>query len=163
MRGTDGRRLITRREAAERLRVRVSRLRSLERRRVLTAKRDREGCVLYDQVEVDRAERVIRTDERKSKVRDGELTARAFEMLAGGASVRELCIELREPAYVVRELVREYAIGDDVLIDASVARACEALLADTVELDWSRLLELLEQLRDGYLRGEECQLLHGRR
>lgn len=163
-RGRDGRPLITRAEAAERLQIRRSHVRSLELRDVLPERgRTREGHVLYDPVDVDAAAAAVERPSGSGRRSEGEIAALVYEQLDEGATERQIVRELELEPELVRRLHRAWADGDDVIVPAAVARACEQLLEDTIDLRWDRLLEQLGELRRKAHRCDELEVLLARR
>jgi hypothetical protein len=71
--------------------------------------------VLFDEAEVERCATEGGARRRQDS---GEVAARAFELFREGRDFRDVVIELRQPPERIRQLLREYALGEDLLVPA---------------------------------------------
>lgn len=76
------------------------------------------GKLLFDAEEVERAREHVR--ERPVRSADGELAARAAELFAAGKSTMEVVVVLRVTPARLRELRRELAEPDDLIVPGDV-------------------------------------------
>lgn len=122
--GKDGRRLLTRREAAGTLAVTYDRMRHLEREKLITGRQIR-GVWYFEASDVERLAPNVRRC--RSESREGELAAEAFKLFRDKASDADVVIALRMTPARVRELRRDYDPGVVVLSGAQAADARKAL------------------------------------
>jgi len=82
------------------------------------------------------------------------VAARAFELFRAGQDFRDVVIELRQSPERVRQLLREYALGSDLLIPAEILRQIEELgLSEEGQvLRAQDILHLLQRLAEGNRR-----------
>jgi excisionase family DNA binding protein len=114
---------ITRREAAERLRVDERTVRRWEQAGKLRAHRDADGGVRYAVSDIDQLAREhsgdapCGVDEPERDLDPGELAAKVFALLNSGKDPREVVVELRLPPKQVQVLHAEWiAMGSAILL-----------------------------------------------
>jgi hypothetical protein len=105
--------------------------------------------VFFDEREVENyaADHAARRNGRDQ----GEVAARAFELFRAGHDFRDVVIELRQTPERVRQLFREYALGSDLLVPASIRREIEelGLIAEGRAICADDILALLRRLTEG--------------
>jgi hypothetical protein len=100
---------LTRRQAAERLGVSISKIRSMEGKELHPIVEN--GVNYFAAADVDALAQ--RTHSKpKSALTDGQLAARVFRLLDGGKNLREIVTELEEPPERIRALYREWSVPD---------------------------------------------------
>ncbi len=145
-----GTRELTRKQVASRLGIAETSVRRLEGTSLHPAHRGR--FVFFDAQEV---EGYAAEHGGGRKGRDhGEVAARAFELFRAGQDFRDVVIELRQSPERVRQLLREYALGSDLLIPAEILRQIEELgLSEEGQvLRAQDILHLLQRLAEGNRR-----------
>jgi hypothetical protein len=98
---------LTRAQAAERLGVSVSKVRSMEGKTLQPEVID--GVHYFSKDEIDAvACSVPASTRRRSRLDAGQIAARVFRLIDNGKEVREIVEELEVPPQLVRELYREW-------------------------------------------------------
>lgn len=156
--GKDGRALLTRRLAAQKLAVSYAKVRELQTQGVLHGRMGPDGAWLYDQSEL---ELVLSTVHRlRSSSREGEIQAAAVALMRKGASDPDLVVELRMTFAQARDIRRQYD-PDGLWISGELVTRIRAALAESgrAALDASELAEQLEELagRDRRLTSLELE------
>ncbi len=144
---------LTRDELANRLGVHKSKVRRLEKAKVLHPVL-RNGRYVFDLKEVVAYER----SQRKGPPSDaGQIAGRAFHLLREGKGFRDLVIELSIEPERARELCRSYALDGDLIVPAEGKREIErfgfggegySLRGEDLPRFFRNLVELIKKLRD---------------
>ena len=145
--GNDGKRLLSRKQVAQRLRITIAHVRSLQTRGVLRGTK-RGGCWWFEQRDADSAERTLHNTRALDR-KDGDLAARIFDDLERGDDLIKLVQRYREPPHVVRSLMADYEEARGARwIPGALAKKCDALLADRYNdgIPWQQLDDVLAAL-----------------
>jgi hypothetical protein len=100
---------LTRKQAAERLGVSISKIRTMEGRELHPIVEN--GVNYFTTSEVDALVRGAPA-KPKSTLSDGQMAARVFRLLDAGKNLREIVTELEEPPDRIRALYREWSVPD---------------------------------------------------
>jgi hypothetical protein len=114
---------LTRKQVAHRLGVAETSVRRLEGTQLHPVYRGR--FVYFDEQEVE-SYATEHASGRNPK-NTGEMAAQAFELFRAGQGFRDVVIQLRQTPERVRQLHREYALGSDLILPASVRCEIEEL------------------------------------